>query len=170
MKNRFKFAIFGLTLGAFTPFVAKSANEPIYVYEGMTVQDMAELMQKEMMRDKGGINKVGEFLYSFKESFVSTIENMPTDIAYLLVAWAKAFDIKNEKSAQLLSALDEVRHAQRFEKMLADNRLGVEPMAVSNRIAESIGLPTGMSLGTSALRKAGLIIAPDALGFLHKKG
>ena len=73
MKNLLKFAKFGLVLVAFVSFSAKGANEPIYIYEGITVQDMAEVMQKEMMHERAGLNKFGEFLYSAKDSFFMSI-------------------------------------------------------------------------------------------------
>ena len=167
MRNNLLIMIISLSFVVFNPIMAKSATEPIYLYEGITVQDMAEALNNT--NDSSGLNKVGEFLYVIKDSFVDSINNIPTDTAYFLVAGAKMLGIAKNESANLLSNLDDVKHSKNFDKVLKDSRLGVESAALSNKIAEIIGQSCATSLGANALRKAGLTVEPEALEFLNQR-
>jgi len=102
-----------------------------------------------------GMNKVGEFFYSVKDSFARAIENMPTDVLRFIGASAKTFGISEEKSAELLNALDDVRSSQDFDKALRDFRLGVDADAFSNEIADVFGQMGAVLVGAGALQGAG---------------
>ncbi len=102
-----------------------------------------------------GMNKVGEFFYTVKDSFASAIENMPTDVLRFLAASAKTVGISEDKSVELLNALDDVRSSQDFDKALRDFRLGVDADAFSNEIADVFGQMGAVLLGAGALKAAG---------------
>lgn len=125
-------------------------------------QDIEEKTLSEAIGEKlfydgsgQGMNKVGEFFYTVKDSFASAIENMPTDVLRFIGASAKTFGISEDKSVELLNALDDVRSSQDFDKALRDFRLGVDADAFSNEIADVFGQMGAVLLGAGALKAAG---------------
>lgn len=121
-------------------------------------ETLPELASKAVFYDGSGegMNKIGEFFYTTKDSFARAIENMPTDVLRFLSASAKTFGISEEKNAELLNALDDVRSSQNFDKALRDFRLGVESDAFSNEIADVFGQMGAVLLGAGALKGAGV--------------
>jgi len=121
-------------------------------------QTLPELASKAVFYDGSGegMNKIGEFFYTTKDSFARAIENMPTDVLRFLSASAKTFGISEQKNAELLEKLDDVRSSQDFDKALRDFRLGVESDAFSNEIADVFGQMGSILLGASALKGAGV--------------
>jgi hypothetical protein len=125
-------------------------------------QDIEEKTLSEAIGEKlfydgsgQGMNKVGEFFYTVKDSFASAIENIPTDVLRFLAASAKTVGISEDKSVELLNALDDVRSSQDFDKALRDFRLGVDADAFSNEIADVFGQMGAVLLGAGALKAAG---------------
>ena len=125
-------------------------------------QDIEEKTASEAIGEKlfydgsgQGMNKVGEFFYTVKDSFASAIENIPTDVLRFLAASAKTVGISEDKSVELLNALDDVRSSQDFDKALRDFRLGVDADAFSNEIADVFGQMGAVLLGAGALKAAG---------------
>lgn len=118
---------------------------------------LSEAIGKKLFYDGSGqgMNKVGEFFYTVKDSFASAIENMPTDVLRFIGASAKTFGISEDKSVELLNALDDVRSSQDFDKALRDFRLGVDADAFSNEIADVFGQMGAVLLGAGALQGAG---------------
>lgn len=167
MKNNLWIMILSLLLVVFNPTIAKSATEPIYLYEGITVQDMAEALNNT--NNSSGLNKVGEFLYVIKDSFVGSIGDIPTDMAYFLGASAKTIGIGKNGSARLLEMLNDARSSKNFDGVLRSFRLGVDSNALSNKFAEIIGRNCASSFGANALRKAGLTVEQEALEFLNQR-
>ena len=121
-------------------------------------QTLPELASKAVFYDGSGegMNKIGEFFYTTKDSFARAIENMPTDVLRFLSASAKTFGISEQKNAELLAKLDDVRSSQDFDKALRDFRLGVESDAFSNEIADVFGQMGAVLLGAGALKGAGV--------------
>ena len=148
MKNKLKIVFFGLLLATLSPAIAKSATEPIYVYEGITVQDMAEatqelIRQEELRAESYKLNKFGEFLYSAKDSFFMSIGDTLANTIRFTSASTKMLGIGKETNAKLLSMLDDAKEIKYFDKALGDSRLGVESDVLSNKVAIMLFCPMG---------------------------
>ena len=151
MRNRLKTLFFVLFLVTLSPAIAESINKPIYVYEGIPIQDMAEATQElirreEMHAESYRLNKVGEFLYSAKDSFFMSIGDTLANMVRFISATTKTLGIGKETNAKLLSVLDNARLDRYANKSLADLRLGVESDALSNKIAIVVFCPIGSVL------------------------
>ena len=111
-----------------------------------------------------GLNKVGEFFYTIKDSFATAIENIPTDILRGVSATVKATKVLpgQESALYTLNMLDDVKTSQDFDKMLRDFRLGVDSNAFSNEVADVFGQMGAILLGAGALKAAG--VASTAAG------
>lgn len=119
---------------------------------------LSEVIAKTVAYDGSGegMNKVGEFFYSVKDSFVRGIENTPTDIMRFIAAQAKTAGVEEEGATELLNLLDDVKTSQDFEKVLRDFRLGVDSDFISNEIADVFGQMGTILLGGSLLKGAGV--------------
>lgn len=151
MRNRLKMLFFGLLLVTLNPAIAESTNKPIYVYEGITIQDMAEatqeLIRKEEMRDESHkLNKFGEFLYSAKDSLLLSIGDTLANMVRFVSVSTKMLGTGKETNAKILSDLDDVRNNKYFDKALKDSRLGVESDVLSNKVAIMLFCPIGSVL------------------------
>lgn len=104
-----------------------------------------------------GLNKVGEFFYSIKDSFATAIENIPTDVLRGVSTIVKTTGLPGKESAiYTLEMLDDVKSSQDFDKILRDFRLGVDSNAFSNEVADVFGQMGAILLGAGILKGAGV--------------
>lgn len=121
-------------------------------------QDLPAVIEKKIFYDGSGqgMNKIGEFFYTVKDSFARGIENMPLDVMRYLAAIGAATGIAEESSTDLLKRLDDVRTSQDFAKALRDFELGVDADAFSNEIADVFGQMGTIMVGGGILKSAGV--------------
>lgn len=121
-------------------------------------QDLPAVIEKKIFYDGTGqgMNKIGEFFYTVKDSFARGIENMPLDVMRFLAAIGAATGIEEESNTDLLKRLDDVRTSQDFAKALRDFELGVDADAFSNEIADVFGQMGIIILGGGILKGAGV--------------
>lgn len=148
MRNRLKTLFFVLFLVTLSPAIAESINKPIYVYEGITIQDMAEatqelIRQEEMLAESYKLNKFGEFLYSAKDSLFMSIGDTLANMVRFISVSTKTLGMGKETNSKLLSTLDDAKKSKYFDKALGDSRLGVESDVLSNKVAIMLFCPIG---------------------------
>lgn len=116
------------------------------------------MLPDSLTRETGeGLNKVGEFFYSIKDSFATAIENIPTDVLRGVSTIVKTTGLPGKESAiYTLEMLDDVKSSQDFDKILRDFRLGVDSNAFSNEVANVFGQMGAILLGAGILKGAGV--------------
>lgn len=86
-----------------------------------------------------GMNKIGEFFYSLKDSYATAMRSIPLDVMNFAATGVKAVDKDNETATNALQAISDLRKGDSFNKDLRDFRLGVESDALSNEFAGVLG-------------------------------
>lgn len=86
-----------------------------------------------------GMNKIGEFFYSLKDSYATAMRSIPLDVMNFAATGVKAVDKDNETATNALQAISDLRKGDAFNKDLRDFRLGVESDALSNEFAGVLG-------------------------------
>ena len=86
-----------------------------------------------------GMNKIGEFFYSLKDSYATALRSIPLDVMNFAATATKAANKDNETATNVLQGISDLRKGESFNKDLRDFRLGVESDALSNEFAGVLG-------------------------------
>lgn len=106
-----------------------------------------------------GMNKIGEFFYSLKDSYATAMRSIPLDIMNFAATGTKAIDKDNETATNALQAISDLRKGDTFNKDLRDFRLGVESDALSNEFAGVLGQMGALITGGAIAGGSGAVAA-----------
>lgn len=106
-----------------------------------------------------GMNKIGEFFYSLKDSYATAMRSIPLDVMNFAATGVKAVDKDNETATNALQAISDLRKGDTFNKDLRDFRLGVESDALSNEFAGVLGQMGALITVGAAAGGSGVVAA-----------